>query len=135
LPVIKMQHAKEPKTALLEKVGDISDIEVFNSMVLIAIYEHDGVTKGGIITGVGTRTESKYQGKVGLILKMGPGVNAGGDARLELRGGLFEVGDWVAVNASDGLSMNAGRHGSDVMLRLLSEASIHIRVKAPDSIW
>lgn len=135
MPVIEMRHAQDPKKVLLEKVGDISSIEVFNDKVLIAIYEHEGVTKGGIITGVKTGTESKYQGKVGLILKMGPGANAGGDARKELRGGLFEVGDWVAVNASDGLSMNAGRHGSDVMLRLLSEASIHIRVKSPDSIW
>ena len=135
MPVIKMQHKADPKGELLEKVGDISDIEVFNDKILIAIYEHEGVTKGGIITPGGTRTESKYQGKVGLILKMGPGVNAGASVREELRGGLFQIGDWVAVNASDGLSMNAGKHGSDIMLRLLSEASVHIRVKSPDSIW
>lgn len=133
MAVIKMQHKADPKGELLKKVGDISDIEVLNDKVLIAIYEHEGVTKGGIITGVRTGTESKFQGKVGLILAMGPCVNPEGkDA---LRGCYFNVGDWVAVNASDGLSMNAGAHGNDTMLRLLSEANIHIRVKAPDSIW
>lgn len=133
MAVIKMKDTADAKNKLLEKVGDISDIEVLNDKVLIAIFEHDGVTKGGIYVGTRTATESKFQGKVGLILAMGPCVNPEGKAAL--RGCDFDVGDWVAVNASDGLSMNAGRHGGDVMLRLLSEASIHMRVKNPDSIW
>lgn len=133
MAVVKMRHDVEPSTKLLEELGDISGIEVFNDRVLVAIYRHEGVTVGGIITTTKTHDESDYQGKVGLILKVGPCVNPEGKQRV--RGADLNVGDWIAVNPSSGLSMHAGRHGSKVMLRMLSEGEIHLRVSQPDVIW
>ena len=91
------------------------------------------MTKGGIITSTGTEDESDYQGKVGLVLKVGPLVNQGDKA--QTRGAEFKIGDWVVVNPSSGLSMHGGSHGSKRMLRMLVENDIHMRVQSPDSIW
>jgi co-chaperonin GroES (HSP10) len=131
MAVIQMRHDVEPQKKLLEELGDISGIELFNDRVLVAIYRHEGVTKGGIITTPKTHDESDYQGKVGLVVKLGPLVSV----KDEVRGGSIKIGDWVAVNASSGLSMHAGNHGSKAMLRMLPESEIHMRVKSPDMIW
>ncbi len=131
MAVIQMRHDVEPKKKLLAELGDITGIELFNDRVLVAIYRHEGVTKGGIITTTKTHDESDYQGKVGLIVKVGPLV----EAKDEVRGGALKVGDWIAVNPSSGLSMHAGDHGSKVMLRMLAESEIHMRVNSPDVIW
>lgn len=133
MAVIQMRGAATADRDLLKAIGDISDIEVLNDRILIAIYRHEGVTKGGIHTTVMTEDESDYQGKVGLVLKVGPLVNAPG--KDEARGAKITTGDWVVVSPSSGLSMHAGQHGSSRMLRMLIEKDIHMRVKRPDAIW
>lgn len=131
MAVIQMRHDVDPKKKLLGELGDISGIEVGNDQVVIAIYRHEGVTKGGIITTTKTQDESDYQGKVGLIIKLGPLVSIKDD----VRGFALNIGDWVVVNASSGLSMHAGDHGSKTMLRMMSESVIHMRVPRPDIVW
>lgn len=134
MAVIQMRNSATADRELLKAIGDISDIEVLNDRILIAIYRHEGKTKGGIITDTGTTVkEADYQGKVGLVLKIGPLVNV--DGKELTRGAKIEVGNWVVVNPSSGLSMHAGQHGSDRMLRMLVERDIHMRVKRPDCIW
>jgi co-chaperonin GroES (HSP10) len=134
MAVIQMRGAATADKTLLREIGDISDIEVLNDRILIAIYRHEGKTEGGIITDIGTtQKESDYQGKVGLVLKIGPLVNVEGKA--QTRGAELKIGDWVVVNPSSGLSMHAGKHGSDRMLRMLVERDIHMRVKRPDCVW
>lgn len=133
MAVIEMRHDEAPEKKLLREIGDLSGLEVFNDRILIGIYRHEGKTKGGIITPGPTGDESDYQGKVGLILKLGPQVNT--PERIAIRGTEFKIGQWVAVNPSSGLSMHGGSHGSKRMLRMLVERDIHMRVKSPDSIW
>lgn len=133
MSVTLMQHDVDPATKLLDELGDISGIEVFNDRVLVAIYRHEGKTRGGILTPIVTHTESDYQGKAGLVLKVGPCVNPEGRDRV--RGADVTPGDWVIVNPSSGLSMHAGKHGSKAMLRMLPESEIHMRVSQPDLIW
>jgi co-chaperonin GroES (HSP10) len=133
MAVIQMRNSATADRELLKAIGDISDIEVLNDRILIAIYRHEGVTKGGIHTTTTTEDESDYQGKVGLVIKIGPLVNVPG--KEITRGAEFKLGDWVVVNPSSGLSMHAGQHGSKRMLRMLVEKDIHMRVKRPDCIW
>src|SRR5713226_95475 len=130
MAVIQMRNSATADKLLLKAIGDISDIEVLNDRILIAIYRHEGITKGGIHTTVTTEDESDYQGKVGLILKLGTLVNFGDKS--QTRGVEFKINDWVVVNPSSGLSMHAGQHGSRRMLRMLVEKDIHMRVKRPD---
>ena len=133
MAVIQMRNSATADRELLKTIGDISDIEVLNDRILIAIYRHQGTTKGGIITTARTEDESDYQGKVGLVLKVGPLVNTPG--KDQTRGAELRIGDWVVVNPSSGLSMHAGQHGSSRMLRMLIEKDIHMRVKRPDCVW
>ena len=133
MAVIQMRNSATADRELLKAIGDISDIEVLNDRILIGIYRHEGVTQGGIITAGKTSLESDYQGKVGLVLKIGPLVNVEGKS--QTRGVELKIGDWVVVNPSSGLSMHAGQHGSSRMLRMLIEKDIHMRVKRPDCIW
>jgi co-chaperonin GroES (HSP10) len=134
MAVIQMRGtANDAAKKLLSTIGDISGMEVLNDRILIAIYRHEGMTKGGLITSTKTEDESDYQGKVGLVLKIGPLVNAGDKA--QTRGAELRIGDWVVVNPSSGLSMNAGQHGSDRMIRMLVERDIHMRVNKPDLVW
>lgn len=133
MPVIEMVHDVDPAKVLWDKLGDISEIEVGNNMVLLAVYVHEGKTKGGILTPLPTHTEAKYQGKVCLVVGIGPCVNPEG--KEIVRGFEINPGDWVVVNASDGLSMNIGSHRNDVMVRLVPESAIHMRVPRPDCAW
>lgn len=128
--VVKMQHPEDPATKILADLGDLSKFEVFNDRVLLAVYERPAVTKGGIHLTDNQRKEDQFQGKAALIVKMGELVN-----QVAVGRGPFNIGDWVAVNPSEGWSMNIGEKTNKVMLRLLSEKSIHMRIPAPDSIW
>lgn len=128
--VVKMKHEEDPAEKIMKQLGDISKFEVFNDRVLVAVYERPNITKGGIHLTDRQRQEDQFQGKAALIVKMGPIVNEVAVGR-----GPFKVGDWVGVNPSEGWSMNIGETSNKVLLRLLSEKSIHMRIPSPDSIW
>lgn len=130
MPVVKMKHDVDPAEQLLKELGDISRFEVFNDRVLVAVYERPEKTAGGILLTSNARKEDQFQGKAALIVKLGPIANEVATGRPPLN-----VGDWVAVNPSDGWSMNVGEIANKVLLRLLSEKVIHIRIPSPDSIW
>lgn len=129
MPAIAMKHDEDPKQKILRELGDISHVEVFNDRVLVAIYEPSGMTKGGIITSLKTDIESKYQGKVCLILKVGPMCNIGDKA--SLRGGELEPGDWIAVRSSDGWQVDINKK----LCKLLAEDTIHMRIPDADIVW
>lgn len=128
--VVPMTHVEDPAEKLMKQLGDISKFEVFNDRVLVAVYERPAITKGGIHLTDRQRQEDQFQGKAALIVKMGDLVNQVAVGRDELK-----VGDWVAVNPSDGWSMNIGEKANNVLLRLINEKSIHMRIPAPDAIW
>ena len=130
MPVVKMKHDEDPAEKILAQLGDISAFEVFNDRILVAVYERPSVTKGGIHLTDNQRKEDQFQGKAALIVKMGPLVND-----IAVGRGPFKVGDWVAVNPSDGWSMHIGEQANKALLRLLSEKSIHMRIPSPDSVW
>jgi hypothetical protein len=67
-----MEHAVDPKEELLASLGDISDIEIFNNQVLLAIYIRPEKTKSGIILTDKYRDEDKFQSKAALVIKKGP---------------------------------------------------------------
>ena len=49
MPAMEMQHEVDPKTAILDKVSDLTGVEVFGSDVLVALYIPPEKTKSGII--------------------------------------------------------------------------------------
>ena len=123
----------DPKDELLDKVGDVSGVEIFNTGVLVAKYIRSNVTRGGIVVPETVRQEDVYQGKIGLVVAVGHSAFKETDGKW-FGGKEIGVGDWVLYRASDGLDMKInGSHGTDC--KLLQDTSIRGRIDRPDRIW
>ena len=129
MPFMRMQHATDPKKEILDAMGNIEDIEIYNNQVLIAFYIRPNVTKGGIHLSDTTREEDKWQGKVGLVIKHGSTAFTSDDEWFQ--NADVGVGDWVICRPGDG--WNVVVHG--VMCRLIEDYHIKGKVQAPDSVW
>ena len=130
MPYAPMHHAVDPRKAILDEIGDLSTLEIFNNQILVATYKRPEKTKSGIILTDNNRAEDRFQSKVGLLLKVGPNAfedNAEGWFKDE----TFELGDWLVHRPSDGWSINV--HGVDC--RILIDTQIKGRVKDPDQVW
>lgn len=125
----KMTHAVDPKKTVQEAVGDISKIELFNNQVLAAIYMRPEKSAGGIIYTDRARDEDKWQGKVGLIVKMGPVAFQGDDEWF--KGVNVKIGDWVIFRPSDGWQLEINGHPC----RVLNDISIKGKIPTPDVVW
>jgi co-chaperonin GroES (HSP10) len=130
MPPMKMEHAIDPKVEILNTVGDLKDVEIFNLQVLVGIYIRPNKTKSGIILTDKYVDEDKYQGKVGLVLKMGS------SAFKDETGKWFKdvdvkVGDWVVFRPSDGWSVSI----NDQPCRILDDMNIRGRIQSPDMVW
>ena len=130
MPFSRMTHDIDPKVAILDELGDISDIELLHNQVLVGIYIRPEKTKSGLYLSNQTRDEDKWQGKVGLIIKNGP------EAFKDETGKWFKdvsikEHDWVYVRPSDGWQLTV--HG--VLCRVIYDTDIRGRIPAPDCIW
>lgn len=130
MPYMRMEHADDPKKAILEEIGSIDDINVFNNQILVAIYMRPEKTKSGIILTDDTRSEDRYQGKVGLVLKKGATAFVDPDNKWFVDTNV-EIGDWVYFRVTDGWSVNV--HG--VSCRILEDTDIRGSIQYPDAVW
>lgn len=130
MPYVEMEHVEDPKKAILDAIGDVSGIELFNNQILLAVYIRPEKTKSGIILSHKTTDEDKYQSKVGLLVKKGP--NAFIDPEGEWFSGVdFNVGDWLVHRSSDGWSMEVNK----VLCRVLSDTQVKARIDSPDRVY
>lgn len=127
---IAMLHEKDPKEVLLEQVGDLSKIEVFNMQVLVAVYIRPEKTKSGLYLSDKARDEDRYQSKVGLIIKKGPTAFVDKDG--EWFSGLdIKEGDWIVFRPSDGWNITV----NGTLCRMLDDMSVRARIEHPDQVW
>lgn len=133
-PTLRMVHAEDPKQKLREAVGDLSGIEVMHNQILVAIYLRPEKTAGGLILADVTRNEDRYQGKVGLVLKMGP-LAFQDDARNDFKGQRVEIGDWIGYRVQDGWSLVVNGPDGKVDCRMLEDVHIKLRLDGPDEIY
>lgn len=125
-----MHHEVDPKEKLNKELGELSEIELFNNQILVAVYIRPNVTKSGIHLSDRTTDEDRHQSKVGLLVKKGP--TAFQDTTGEwFVGEEFNLQDWLVFRPSDGWSITV--HG--VLCRILSDTQIKGRVQAPDQVW
>ena len=130
MPFMTMEHDVDPKAKLLEEIGDLSTVQIFNNQILVAVYIRPTKTKSGIYLSDKTVDEDRYQSKVGLVLKKGP------DAFVDDSGNWFKdvevgVNDWVVFRPSDGWSITV----NGVLCRMLEDLSVRGRIDAPDRVW
>ncbi len=133
---IAQRSAHEPKKALLDAVGDMSGIEVFHNLVLIATYIEPEKTAGGIIKPDRTLAENRFQGKAGLVLKKGP-LAFKDDGVCKFGGVELQEGDWVVVKPSDGTELFKvdATGSSGTSCRLFEDTHIKGRLADPALIY
>src|SRR6516225_9644376 len=135
MPAVEMLHEEDPKEVILRKVGDISGLKVWGNDVLVAIYQRPEQTKGGLFITDEARDEDKSQGKVGLVIKMGPVAYVDDEGR-KYRD--INVGDWVVGRAGDGwavtLNTRRGNLSKDniVPCRVFVDHSLRLGPDHPD---
>jgi co-chaperonin GroES (HSP10) len=130
MPYMVMSHETDPKKNLLEEIGSVNDLEIFNNQILCAVYIRPEKTKSGIYLTDKAREEDKFQGKVGLIVKMGPEAFADGSGEW-FSNNTFSVNDWVLFRPSDGWSITV----NGVLCRILDDINVRGRVQHPDQVW
>ena len=130
MPAMIMEHHVDPAKALLDTIGDISNVEVFNNQLLVAVYIRPEKTKSGILLPGQTRDEDKYQSKVGLVLKKGPSAfeDTNGEWFKDVN---INVNDWIIMRSSDGWSITV----NNVLCRMIDDMNVRGRVDHPDRVW
>jgi co-chaperonin GroES (HSP10) len=129
MPATAYAHETEPKQKLLDELGDLSGVELWHNQVLCAIYVAPEKTAGGIIRPLSNVEEDIHQGKIGLIVKMGPRAFAS-DAKWQWPDDVGE-GDWVFYKVSDGWACTVNR----VKCRMLEDVDVKGRAATPDQVW
>lgn len=133
---VTVEHERDPKQVLLDRIGPLDPGLVQFSRIVVAIYQPPMVekTKGGILLTQSMTDddveEYLWQGKVGLIVALGPQAYEDDDT-VKFHGTKNKVGDWVWFRPSDGM----GCEINEVFCRVLREADIIGTISNPDAIW
>ena len=131
MPPMLMAHESDPRDDLFQKLGNLSSLCVMHNNILVATYIRPTKTKSGIYLTDGTQDEDKYQGKVGLVVKMGPQAFVD-DEKTTFKGQSVEVGDWIFFRPSDGWPVTI----NGVACRMLdNEFLIRGKIGSPDQIY
>ena len=130
MPAMKMHHEKDPRDLLQEQIGDLSDFELFNNQILVALYIRPKVPKSGIFLTDKTVDEDIYQSKVGLIMKLGPTAFKD-DTGEWFKNVDMNIGDWIISRSSDGWTITI----NNVPCRILHDVNVRGRIQDVDQVW
>lgn len=137
LRAIAQAANRDPKQALLDSAGPMTEYEVFHNLVLVATYIPSEKI-GSIIVPDKTMAENRFQGKIGLVLKVGP-TAFHDDAQVKFGGINIEPGDWVMYRPSDGTELfikdRMGLANDGLPCRLFADTLILGRVSDPALIY
>lgn len=128
----EVTEAKDKKKAILEKAGDLSGVHLKYNMVLLGQYvasEFAG-RKGLILRPDSNKEEDVWQGKVGLVLKLGTDAFVD-DAEFSFGEQKVNVGEWAVYRLADvyqTLTIN------DWVCRIVRDSSIKMTVDDPSII-
>lgn len=130
----ELASADDPKEAILNELGDLDGLELFHNQVMVATYIRPEKTSGGIFLPDKTLAEDRFQGKVGLVVKLGP-LAFVDDAVAKFGDKKLNVGDWVFYRASDGMEMFSVDKTGGVPCRIFEDTQIKGRVSDPAMLW
>ena len=102
------------KLHIMEALGDISELRLFGRQVMVAAFVKPAITPGGIITPVGFQMEDWWQGKVAMLVGVGPAAFSGDASYLAATYGdaVPKFGDWVFLNANAGITTSICGEGA-----------------------
>lgn len=129
--------AADPRKEILESVGKLDDYDVFHNLVLVATHIAAEKTQGGVYLPDRSLAEDRFQGKVGLVLKVGP-LAFVDDKVVQFGGKTVERGQWVVYRPSDGIEhfvRSLKTRGAGIACRLIEDSYIKGRVDDPAMIY
>jgi hypothetical protein len=123
---------EEAKQEAYEALGDLDDIEILFNEVLLVKHIRKKLSKR-LLAHADTQLEDKWQGGVGLVLKVGPTAFVD-DEHTKFNNVTVKRGDWVSWRVSDGWARGVqelyGHHRfADCIL--VQDAHIRLRLKYP----
>lgn len=130
----------DPTVEYFTKAGNLDDIQIFNNQVLVAVYIRPEKTEGGLFTAEVSKTEDRYQSKVGLILKKGPSAFIDHNG-VWFQGANIEVGDWVVYRQSDGWALEltdrdpVTKQIKKLLCRIMDDTAVRARISRPGRVW
>jgi co-chaperonin GroES (HSP10) len=107
----------------LQALGTFDD-EILHSQVLCMTYIESEMTAGGIIKPQKSIEEDRFQGKLFLVVAMGPGAFLD-DRVAQFHGVTIKPKDWVLARPSDGMEL----FYNGCTMRLFQDVNMLIRVK------
>jgi len=134
---LRVLHDRDPREDIREDVGAVTDtIDPLGAGVLIVMYERgkgkgEAKTAGGIILANKTLDEDKYQGKAGLVMKLGP-IAFTDDASHQWGDRVPRVGDWVMVNVGDSFAFDLP---GDRRACIVEDVNVKAILRHPDMVW
>jgi hypothetical protein len=133
---IAEESGSDPRGAVLRAVGDISHLQVAAQQVVVAGFIRPERTRGGIYRPDKSLAEDRFQGKVGLVLKVGA-LAFVDDGVSKFGGFKVEPGEWAVFRTSDGWEnfhvADNGRDGTPI--RWLVDTSIVGKTTDPERIY
>lgn len=147
----KLDGPSEQKKQILADLGDMSEFELLDDDILIATYVDSAVAASGkradgtsyqILKPDQTTSEARWQGKVALVVAIGPTAFSYHANGQPYEGKKLKVGDWVVIHPADGREIflrnaSKGKETSQdyVACRRIHWKSILMRVKDPRRIY
>lgn len=127
---LEVVHARDPRDEILEAVGPyLGDIEPLGASVMVVVYERPDRTKGGILLADATREEDLYQGKVGLVVKLGT-LAFVEDESHHWGARKPEAGDWVCYRVGDTFPFIVGKR----TCRFVEDVNVRAILNRPDIV-
>ena len=124
-----ISKATDPKRAILDFVGDLSGLEVIGDRVLVGIYMRPEKTSGGIIRPDANKVEDVWQGKVGLVLKLGPDAFIDPDTGERYQQAI-NPGEWGVFFVGDGKPLEINK----APCRLVKDVNFVAKIKNPEMV-
>ncbi len=120
----------------MQMAGPMDDIDLFYGQVLVAKHIRETVGTMRLVASEQTKLEDRYQGKVGVVLKLGP-LAFKTDTHRNFGGAMPQIGQWVMYGSSDGRDADLiGIDGlTHIPCRILEDAEVKGVLKYPARIW
>lgn len=97
-----MAKEDDPKALIGDAIGDaLERIKMIKALVLVATYKRPAMTAGGVVLDGRNQKEDKFQGRVGLVMALGP-LAFQNDDKIKWGDRIPKLGDWVFYDADEG---------------------------------
>lgn len=129
-----MAHEVDPKTRIYDTMGAfVDEVTVMGAQLVVGVYMRPEKTRSGIILSADTRSEDRYQGKVGLVLKKGP-LAFVEDDRHSFGERTPQVGDWIMFRVGDTFAFHLGGSNDDNLARIVEDVDVKAILARPDIV-